>query len=476
MVNASLQTLGKDLKLFLEDSQKTPFLESGVFLFMSFDLADSTAFKTEHPTLWASVFTNFYGKILERLGVENYSTPEDEETNCVRKLWKLIGDEVLLYVRIEKISDLYTQVTSVNTVLNDLMQDIAEKVERETQTQGCETECTKHCKNIREVIMSTLGIKTSMWIAKCFESNKANATNIVYKPLTTTTNTGRIDFLGKDIDEGFRMAKYAVKNKIIVSPLLAWLIWESAREDKDKNKIINSNFKITAFVKMKGVWRNRKVPIVMFHQQFEKIEDILEYDELDLETYQNIKENGFDKFKQDKRFSVERIDTILENVYQKKDALEVLEELKNPSEVNVQSSLIDGLQELHIACVLFDDENNILVHNSPERGLEFGCIKKVFGVGANSWKKVCIKGYKEKYGILIDLEENPIPIATYFYDKSNAFGLILMAKYINGIEGASNWKVYSCDEIENYSGKTVDSFKENAKRATNFRKDRDLNG
>ena len=89
-----------------------------------------------------------------------------------------------------------------------------------------------------------------------------------------------MDFLGRDIDEGFRMAKYAVKNKIIVSPLLAWLIWKKAQEDEDSKKIIDLNFKITAFISMKGVWRGRKVPVIMFNQQFLQLVDILEYDEL----------------------------------------------------------------------------------------------------------------------------------------------------------------------------------------------------
>lgn len=50
----------------------------------------------------------------------------------------------------------------------------------------------------------------------------------------------------------------SLKNKIIVSPLLAWLIWKAVQEDEDNKKIVDSNFKITAFVPMKGVWRGGK--------------------------------------------------------------------------------------------------------------------------------------------------------------------------------------------------------------------------
>lgn len=87
-------------------------------MFFSFDLTDSTAFKTEHPALWANVFTNFYTQALERLGVESYrgQSSEVDDSKCIRKLWKLIGDEVLIYVPICSISDLYPQITSVSKI------------------------------------------------------------------------------------------------------------------------------------------------------------------------------------------------------------------------------------------------------------------------------------------------------------------------------------------------------------------------
>lgn len=40
----------------IEEKQEDFTSESGIFLFFSFDLVNSTAFKTEHPSLWSSVF------------------------------------------------------------------------------------------------------------------------------------------------------------------------------------------------------------------------------------------------------------------------------------------------------------------------------------------------------------------------------------------------------------------------------------
>ncbi len=374
----------------------------------------------------------------------------------------------MIYVQITELSQLYAQVTSVNITITDLMKRVAEKVEQEIGNQECHGMCTKHCQDIKDVILAALGIKTTMWIAECYQSGSGAVSNIVYHPLTTTPNSGRIDFLGREVDEGFRMAKYAVKNRVIVSPLLAWLIWKEAQGDEDKKKIVKANFKITAFVLLKGVWRNRKVPIIMFHQKFEEFEELLDYDELDLETYSNIKQTGFDQFKADKRFEIERIDSILNNVYRKKEAEILCEKLKNSHDIEMPSNNIVMKQELHIACIIFCETGHILVHKDEERGLEFGCIKKISEVGLKTWKKVCEEGYKEKYDLEIEVDVNPVPVATYHYKKGNVLGLIVIARYTGNeeiIKTKERWKLYSEEEIKLTTEKTVDNFKENFVRA-----------
>jgi hypothetical protein len=455
-----------------EVSNENPtFSESGVFLFFSFDLANSTVFKSEHPELWANVFSNFYSHVLEKLGVENYKTPDSEydDSECVRKLWKLIGDEVLIYIQIRKIKQLYTQITSINKAIENMMQEIAKKVEKENKND-------KQVINqygTKEIIESMLGIKVTAWIAECYNKKNSNVSNIIYYPTTYETSGNRIDFLGKDIDEGFRIAKYAVKNKIIVSPLLAWLIWKEAQDNEDQKKVVDANFKITAFIQMKGVWRGRKVPVIMFHQEFSKFVDILEYDELDIDTYSNIKEVGFDKFINDKRFRVERVNVIFQNIHKLKESNELFDKLSSPSDIEIMTDNIKNMQEFHIACMIFTKNGRILIHIDNDRGFEFGCIKKVFGVGYNNWKILCEEGYKDKYGIKIKADENPVPVATYYYEKSNALGIIIMAEYDgdeNSIGEKNDWKFYEIEKILENKGEAVSNFYVNIQKAVNIRK------
>ena len=475
MVTPLLQDLGKSIFNILESSiekkQENQASESGVFLFFSFDLVNSTSFKAEHPSLWSSVFTCFYGQVLENLGIENYKTPNDaDDAVCVRKLWKLIGDEVLVYVQIKELGQLYTQITSAAKALDKLMANIAETVQKDAQEGIC---CAEHCQDVGKVITSSLGIKAAAWLAECYRGADAKASNIIYCPVTTTFSDKRIDFLGKEIDEGFRISKYAVKNKIIISPLLAWLIWKKAKEDEDEAKIVRANFKITAFAAMKGVWRNRKVPLVMFHQSFEHFMDVLEYDELDLDIYSNVKEAGVENFFKDKRFEIDRIDRILENVHKKGEAEKLYKKLKNTSDIEIVPNNIDRKQEFHIACLIFDKDNRILIHEDADRGYEFGCIKRTYGLGMRNWKSICEEGYKDKYNIKIKVEEYPVPVATYYYGKSNACGLIVMADFdgeCEEIDERNDWNFYEFEEIQKSTQKSVDNFEENINMAMRLRK------
>lgn len=466
-----LKKISEGKKKATENKQEDFTSESGIFLFFSFDLVNSTVFKTEHPSLWSSVFTCFYNEVLKNLEVEEYKTSEDN-SGCIRKLWKLIGDEVLIYVHLTEEEQLYAQINNVGKTLEGLMEKIAQKVEEKTRGSKDEkSDCEVHCQDVKKVILSTLAIKTAAWIAECKDESDNHATNIIYCPKVSTTSNDRIDFLGREIDEGFRIAKFAVKDKIILSPLLAWLIWKAAEENPDNKKIIQANFRITAFVNMKGVWRGRKVPIVMFHQNFEKFDEILEYDELDCETYSSIKEVGIENFCKNKRFNIEKIDSILANVHKKEEAELLYKQLNKFRDVDNISIKIEEKQEFHIACMIFVRDNKVLIHQDDERGMEFGCIKKIFGVGKRGWKQTCEEGYREKYNLSIQVEDCPLPIATYYYKERNAFGLIIMADYIDENNQIGNeWKKMSLEDIKNYDKETVDNFKENVEKAFKLRR------
>lgn len=60
-----------------------------------------------------------------------------------------------------------TQISSVGKTLNGLMEKITTKVEEKNSFNQNEQKCKMHCQDIQKVILSTLSIKTTAWLAEC---------------------------------------------------------------------------------------------------------------------------------------------------------------------------------------------------------------------------------------------------------------------------------------------------------------------
>lgn len=453
-----------------EASLESETPEEGIYLFFSLDLSNSTQFKAEHPTLWAFVISSFYKAVNSNL-VAIYEDPLCQ--------WKLIGDEVLLYREISGRKNIYEDVKDVYTTLPEIIDsmigDTLDAVEKSFPT-GCDHSCGQ-TDNVEYAIRSTLGIKATAWIAQCSEpSNKRSARNIIYESSSSTTDSllsAPYDFLGPDIDEGFRLCKYAVKNQMIVSPLLAHIIHKLSKSDPDKALIIESNFRITAFVELKGIWQSRAVPIVMFCPDFEHLFEKIEYDQIGLPAYGNIYHTKLKDFLADPRCKVSYLEKVFDNLARRAEITSLFEKIVDPpkapftSRHNSPSPL-----EFHIACAIITDDHKLLVHHDAKRGLEFGCFQFKPNKHYLNWMDFCQVGYEAKYKLSIQVDSHPLPLDTYCYIKSKnntVLGIILPAHFHGDITNLpKDWKAYSENELTQLEQSTpacVEHFFENAKKS-----------
>jgi hypothetical protein len=93
---------------------------------------------------------------------------------------------------------------------------------------------------------------------------------------------GPVDFIGRDIDIGFRIAKYAHRNKVTISPDVARLIFEDAgAQHYDAGKSV----RMLDTAPLKGVWNERPFPIIWYYRDWSKILETFQYDEKDSEFY-----------------------------------------------------------------------------------------------------------------------------------------------------------------------------------------------
>lgn len=290
--------------------------EKSIYIFFSFDLVGSTKFKTEENTkeIWSHVIFRFYEMIFTEL--------KDKIPQVV--VWKYLGDEVLLYVSIQDFES-----DSVIYSIPDIVFNVQGKV----------------AKDIQEIVNTKrLDIKSTIWIAgvqsvksKGFNKNDIPKPEECYKNLRMLLNSGErllTDFLGPDMDIGFRVSKFAYHHKVTVSADFAYLLFRMKKPKNMKN--IDGKMKIVSFEILKGVWDNKHYPIIWYYPDWKCAEkDFL---------YADHKENEIVD-----RILMERIYAIneLERVYEELEKTEYIESfieecIDNNASKNREAFVISG--------------------------------------------------------------------------------------------------------------------------------------
>ena len=234
-----------------------------------------------------------------------------------------MGDEVLVYSELSDVDDLYSKLQRAVKMQKIIMHRVEENVAKRCKSFGFSEE---QITEIRELVDEKLGIKLTLWLAECSSEAHYKAANIVYHGIA---DNGQMitDFIGPDIDEGFRIAKYAKKNRLVVTPLLAWVLWNDSRDDEEKMKQIASKFKISAYVVLKGVWGGRKYPLIIHSDDFSELKDEMEYDEMDSELYAEMRSIKYSEYLEDDNYNLAMVDKILKNVRKIKAAERIAEKL-----------------------------------------------------------------------------------------------------------------------------------------------------
>lgn len=226
-----------------------------VRLFLSADLAGSTAFKSEAENhIWATEFRKFYSGFLGLFESNFLKTCREFPVTCGSftdggpKLWKTIGDEVIFVNRVDSSVQVFAFIHAFVETLKDY---------RKSLKGGEETK--------------KLDIKGNGWIAsfphpnQTFELPSRNHKSDDTLPnenleLGADENPHLFDFLGKGIDYGFRIGKNSRPDFFTISPALAAILC-----------MANTNRNVTPFEfllkhsgmnQLKGVLNGEEYPIV----------------------------------------------------------------------------------------------------------------------------------------------------------------------------------------------------------------------
>jgi isopentenyldiphosphate isomerase len=436
----------------------------GIYLFLSFDLANATEYKIRNYS-WHKTFQDFYEDITKQ--IINEDSPLKNS-----KVWKFIGDEVLFYLKVTEKTELFKCLP----YLNQVVKNVENRLENKSH------------------YYDRLFIKTTVWIADVIDErnldpNTANsntkATNIIFTPPyegNASLFLNKPDFLGFEIDLGFRISKYSHHSVIAVGAKLAYLLFKNRQLLKDRYKIngqngsIDKNLNIIGYEALKGIWRNHKYPIVWYSEKWNQ-ESLFLYDEhFDDEKIEIIKK----KIKKKQLEKIEKLEKIFQDINQKDDIEDIINKaISSTKEINHEIDL-DKVSEVHVALICLNNKKTkVLAALRPETKKRFPNVWE-FGCGQISlnetFEDTAIRTYKEDFGINIKILNNAIPIATYsFTDSANQTvpGIILLGYITNNTKKIQTEKYTKTkwlskkdiNKIKNNSKKYVDDFKINALKA-----------
>ncbi|MGG7144371.1 hypothetical protein ACQPVP_13015 [Clostridium nigeriense] len=402
---------------FIENS-KSNYTEE-LILFVSFDLVNSSSYKTRNYTSWFPILITITEKIKESM-IKKIDKSQ---------LWRTIGDEAVFIVNIANIEQLENSIKSVFEILNNIVNEIKNGEILDGNFNEEEKEMF--------VAQNVLSLKAAAWIAPVHKTKDLKIqTNKIHNLMYIYNHNGdeglpTYEFQGNDIDTGFRIAKNTIQRRLTLSLELAYLL--------SKNQFIDNKIHIVAYRKLKGIWDGKMYPIIWYHDHEYtncKLEDSFFYDEYyNDDITKEFIDKEFDKMIfEDNMTSFQKINKIVKdkNI---KSKIDIINKILNQS--TDSKKLLEGnkLLEVHCVavCVNLSRKEVLMFKRSKDTDLfqekwDFGCCEMQNG---QSFKSNIEKDYKKKFNINIKVGD---PIKEYNFlneNKKNVPGIRFIAEIID---------------------------------------------
>jgi 8-oxo-dGTP pyrophosphatase MutT (NUDIX family) len=306
---------------------------------------------------------------------------------------------------------------------------------------------------------TVLAVKATVWCAKVFEpppadlhatlQSTASADRPVYPNIIVRAlddaGRGQRDFLGPDIDTGFRIAKYALRQRMVVSADLAYLLYR----DRADYGGIEASLKIVSFEQLKGVWGNRHYPIFWYELDWDSIARTFAYDEhYQHDVVRRLQKAG-------PLAGLGEIVKIFEDINHINSAEDLWAFVRSLNEVDADEiaeapgAALSGAKEVHCVAVCFREDGHALIARRPTGkrihpgAWEFGCGQlEPFETFADCLRRA----YREDFRVDLDIPDNPVPVSTYVIrqERSARSGIIFVA----GVRNSSELRAQKHTEVQ----------------------------
>jgi len=327
-------------------------------------------------------------------------------------LWKYRGDEVIYYVHI---TDLKSATDAVSDIYNVLLQ-VCDYIETRLKN-------------------SHVSLKATAWIAAVANKETSEGESENYFLITTEGESRFYEFLGPEIDKGFRIANETSSGKLVLSFELACLCDEQFKAEKRKSSE-KPDIRVVAYRQLKGVWNSEKYPIIMYFPPKER--DV----ENKRDTIPTIVRKLHDK----------RMQGRMKKLLNDKDKAEKIDNIRRViGKHERQAFRINPLVEFHCTAICYTDDGKVLIGKRQGRSHHNGCWD--FGGGpanrTSNIKKRLVELYRQDFGIkiepkmiLLGTEKKPEPLTLYDMKLANEetfYGATVLAR-ITAEPKAKSWR------------------------------------
>ncbi len=400
-----------------DNSEQSSDLDKKVnlYLFVSFDICNSTQLKSKSEN-WFEIINKLLNK------------PFD----C-SDFWKFNGDEVIYRRDVRSLEHICDVIKEAYKHLDELNEEF-------------------------NSIYNNVYVTSTIWIARTNEIIKPDTYNIKFSV------NGYSEYIGKNIDEGFRLTKESSAQKVAIDPKIVYLILEAERifsdrtfdtnvdffnsvnevkeserkkEVQDKLESIRDRIHFIGSTKCKGIWDNMPYPIFWYYET-KKSNHRTEYNQFF---------NGFHLWDEMKKFkSID--DTFVNKLYEVFKVVGIIPQVEQITDLIRMSAPVPSSSETRanlyymVACVHEKSGKVLIAKRSQSRQH----LKGVWDFGNAKHQSVNMvatlkQEYKNIFNIDIDIlqdkdrEYNPViqGYCTIYRNCLPHISLLLVAK-INGTD------------------------------------------
>ena len=253
-INEIAKNLIKEYEIRKTEKDKKEIENSrqSVVLFFSFDITNSSKYKTMDYLYWPIIINQLF-KYIEKEVLENLE-------EC--QLWRILGDEIVFIKQVSSLEELWNDIKTINDRKDIIINSLKNGSFFEKNLDIIDNKKLKKSMHLNNI----LSLKSAAWIGLVIDqtdkdnyfSHPYGNIEIIYKSQKSEGKYQIYEFLGNDIDAGFRISKAVTSQNFVISFELAYFLYKYMKNiceqklEKDIIKENNNLMHLITYKKFKG--------------------------------------------------------------------------------------------------------------------------------------------------------------------------------------------------------------------------------